>query len=675
LKNSADRISSRLSRSGALPISVIAAAWLFLALGAPGIPAQTFDASNVRDPTDLAATWLVRAGDDPAYARPDFDDSDWMKFDSTKDLRDLFPKSHPAIVWYRLHVKVAPTQTGLALKEWQISRAFEIYTNGALLMRLGRVKPLVEYTYGAPRLTPIPEQQIATGSLVIALRVHIPPSEWSQSRPGFDAENLTLGREHELWQDIWLTTIGAEAASAVNTLLFVGLGVLALALFFAQRRQKEYLWLALQSLLNGLMFIFNAGLGNHPRVWDLGKGLDRALIEVFGFLTYAAFLQLRLGWRTKTYLALATLLMIAGSIPGTVDPDLAFWAFSVPLYFVTDTVIPILLVLHFRRGNREAGILLVPSLLWSLSWYTVLASAFLTHIPTLADPVIRLSLALTYYKVGPFVFRLWDFNSVLYMLSFAIIIVVRTGRMSRQQTLLEGEVAAAREVQQVILPEQIESVPGFAVESVYQPAQQVGGDFFQVLPAGDGGLLVIVGDVAGKGLPAAMLVSVLVGSIRTAAENTHDPAALLCKLNDRLLGRTRGGFSTALAAYIAADGIVTIANAGHLSPYLDGREVELPGALPLGIDKGASYESTRFNLTPGSRLTFYSDGIVEAQNPRGELFGFDRAKAISTQRAAAIAEAAKQFGQSDDITVVTIERLATAKEHGLFTTARVLSPG
>jgi sigma-B regulation protein RsbU (phosphoserine phosphatase) len=102
--------------------------------------------------------------------------------------------------------------------------------------------------------------------------------------------------------------------------------------------------------------------------------------------------------------------------------------------------------------------------------------------------------------------------------------------------------------------------------------------------------------------------------------------------------------------------------------------VELPGALPLGILRGASYEVTQFCLEPVSRLTFYSDGVVEAQSPKGELFGFDRAKAISTQPAAAIAEAAKQFGQEDDITVVTIERLAAVEESTAMGTAPLLVP-
>jgi len=131
---------------------------------------------------------------------------------------------------------------------------------------------------------------------------------------------------------------------------------------------------------------------------------------------------------------------------------------------------------------------------------------------------------------------------------------------------------------------------------------------------------------------------------------------LLVGLNERLVGRSGGGFATAIAAHIAANGRVTLANAGHLSPYLDGKEIELPGALPLGVISGAAYETTEFYVAPGSRLTFYSDGVIEAQNQQGELFGFERAKAISTQPAAAIVEAAKKFGQEDDITVVAIYR-------------------
>jgi hypothetical protein len=250
----------------------------------------------------------------------------------------------------------------------------------------------------------------------------------------------------------------------------------------------------------------------------------------------------------------------------------------------------------------------------------------------------------------------------------------RYGRTRTEMVLLESEMAAARQVQQLILPAEGQSFPGYTVESVYQPARQVGGDFFQIFPAGKCGLFLVIGDVAGKGLPAAMLVSLLVGSIRATAEETHDPVLMLRRLHDRLFGRVGDGFSTALAARIDDDGLVTIANAGHLSPYLDGQEVELPGALPLGVAGGGQYEATTLQLCLGSRLTFYSDGVVEAQKPDGELFGFDRARTISTQPAGAIVEAAVRFGQSDDITVVTIERLPTGESPATVRNAPTHAP-
>jgi serine phosphatase RsbU (regulator of sigma subunit) len=278
------------------------------------------------------------------------------------------------------------------------------------------------------------------------------------------------------------------------------------------------------------------------------------------------------------------------------------------------------------------------------------------QIPALRAAALASESFVNSLHIGIFSISLNCLSNMGFSASLAIIMVLRSNRMSRQQAQLEGEMAAAREVQKVILPEQVESISGFTIESVYQPAQQVSGDFFQILPDSRGGLLLVVGDVAGKGLPAAMLVSVLVGAVRTAATYSQSPSEILAQLNDLLLGRTHGGFSTALAATITADGWVTIANAGHLSPYLDGREIQLPGALPLGILSEVSYETTQFHLPHGSRLTFYSDGVVEAQNPAGELFGFDRAKSISTQPAAEVVQAAKLFGQSDDITVVVIER-------------------
>ena len=189
------------------------------------------------------------------------------------------------------------------------------------------------------------------------------------------------------------------------------------------------------------------------------------------------------------------------------------------------------------------------------------------------------------------------------------------------------------------------------VEAVYLPATEVGGDFYQVLDSADGASIVLVGDVSGKGLKAAMLVSLAVGILRN--EKSNSPAEILSALNDGLAGRTGGGFVTCCCARFDADGTVTIANAGHPAPYCDGHEVEVEAGLPLGIAQGVAYSEL---VTRGESFTFVSDGVVEAENAQRELFGFDRTRDISTKSAQEIAQAAKAWRQNDDITVVTVRR-------------------
>ena len=624
----------------------------------------TFDCTHLHEATRLGTTWLVHPGDDPAYSRPDFDDRDWLNFNPNTDIKLLLTGDRPEVVWYRLHVKVSPSDTGLALLEHQISSAFEVYVNNEKLMEGGHVAPYEPYTFAARKLKRIPDSMIATGSLVIALRVHISRTEWGGGGPGYAAENLELGQQSPLQEHLTLGVLGNSAATWALQILGLGLGIVALALFSAQRQQIEYLWIFLQFFCSFCMFPISLVEATHdlPIYWELVRQTLNLVSFFFQILMFLAFLRTRLGWWGWSFCTVTAISMIVsavGQAQGTL-PLLSVILAQVPLLALIAGVLPVQLTIHWRRGNREAGILLIPILLSSISIYATLLLLVLSRIPGFTAVAVRWNTLINNLPIGPFVVNLQQLGILLYMASLAIIMVLRSTTMSRRQAQLESEVEAAREVQQVILPEQIESIPGFSIESVYQPAQQVGGDFFQILPASDGSLLLVLGDVAGKGLPAAMLVSVLVGAIRTAADYTDAPGEILAQLNERLIGRANGGFSTALAAHIASDGTVTIANAGHLSPYLDGQEIELPGALPLGIKGGAIYETAQFQLLLGSRLTFYSDGVIEAQNPQGELFGFERGEKLSTQPAAAIVEAAKQFGQSDDITVVAITRTAVA---------------
>jgi hypothetical protein len=663
----------RSNAPGACRLSVVVlrfvctSAFILLLLAATGAcaqkPAPVFDASNLSEPADLGAPWLIHTGDDLAYARPDFDDSHWTSFDPHRSLTVYFPKTQPEVVWYRLRVKVNPAQTGLALREWNISHAFEVYLNGERLLGNGQVAPFVSYTSSAIVLKRIPDRMVATGTLLIAIRAHISPVEWvSGQDPGYYANNLTIGQEHTLYEENWLGAIGQNALGWLDELTGMALGVVALVLYWAQRRQKEYLWIAAIGLLAlaqmpiQILSVFS----NIPTPWELE--IDFCWLFTPFVLTslYFAFVGQRIGWRWRAFLIFAGVtygysgmagLFVAASGPLQLAANL-------PFIVLLCVIIPVVLTVHFWRGHREAGILLIPVLLLSLYVYAKVVFGAMFQMPGGRDMALRGMNLIDRFPAGPFSLSLNGISSILSTLSLAIIMMLRSLKMSRRQAQIEGELAAAKQVQEVLLPEEMETVPGFTVETAYQPAQQVGGDFFQVLPAGNGGLLLVVGDVAGKGLPAAMLVSVLVGAIRATADHTHCPDEVLASLNERLLGRVSGSFATALAAYIAADGRVTLANAGHLSPYLDGREIDLPGALPLGILSHVQYALTQVYLAPGSRLTFYSDGVVEAQNQSRELLGFDRARELSTQPATEIVEAAKQFGQSDDITVVTIERAA-----------------
>src|ERR1700733_2926265 len=125
--------------------------------------AAFFDASNLSVPHDLDSTWLVHAGDDLAFARPEFDDSQWTAFDPHGSLSELYGKTRPPVVWYRMRIKVSPAQTGLALSEVNISRAFEIYVNGERLISSGSVSPYKPYTLNARLLKPVPDRMLASG--------------------------------------------------------------------------------------------------------------------------------------------------------------------------------------------------------------------------------------------------------------------------------------------------------------------------------------------------------------------------------------------------------------------------------------------------------------------------------------------------------------------------------
>ena len=270
----------------------------------------------------------------------------------------------------------------------------------------------------------------------------------------------------------------------------------------------------------------------------------------------------------------------------------------------------------------------------------------------------------------PTTFTVWDFNihlgTVSTMISLLLVTVMLSRRFlhsERKKEQWKLEIEQARSVQQVLIPDQLPRVAGLSIESEYRPAREVGGDFFQIIPVErDGSVLIVVGDVTGKGVQAGMLVALIVGAIRTEAHHDADPAQILQAINDQMCERKHAS-ATCVMLRIDTDGTVTLANAGHLAPYLNGSEMEMEGALPLGIIEGMEFPVQTFRLSEGDTLMLMSDGIAEAQDANGALFGFERVHEMMRAEvsAAELATAAQNFGQEDDILVLQIERRAETR--------------
>ncbi len=278
---------------------------------------------------------------------------------------------------------------------------------------------------------------------------------------------------------------------------------------------------------------------------------------------------------------------------------------------------------------------------------------------TLAD---KIGAAIFTFNGNPF--SLPTILRTLMFISIVYAVIHYTIESRRRQATLEQEFQNARELQQVLVPEHLAPLAGFSLTSAYLPAQEVGGDFFQIIPLESGSTLVVLGDVSGKGLKAAMAVSMIVGAVRTLAEATTSPAEILAGINRRLVGRLQGGFATAIALRLDSNGDCTLASAGHPAPFVNDRELSFPGALPLGVGPTATFEETRLQLGERDQLALYTDGLLEARSQSGELYSFDRLKTLFSSRPTAdqAAQAAVNFGQDDDITVLTLTRLRSGEE-------------
>ena len=635
---------------------------LLLAVGTCGvlsaqIPAATTDSPEIpiidrphaqEWASDINTGWRVRDGDDPAWARADFDDSNW----SAVELDDL-GSARPGSRWYRLRVRLHENHPDLALLIQGGEGTYVVYANGSEIPG-----PRIRSSFAVKR--PIERSvmidNVPGADLVLAFRTYAPPSYAGWRYPLFMSASLGTPEAIEN-QRLALegSRLNLALPSIAIDLLLILAGAGVFALYASQPKHAEYLWLGfylfLLGIANLLWFCQQAGLVPISANFLVADPLLYAVtISQIHFTFSFGGRRLGLWWRLYQALLIVPLVLIGLAWTGH---------FSSAVYILIEAIIlipvavfmPILLSIWYWHGNREAGWLILPSLLpaATLSLYDVgTVSIFYGwhSLDFLDNPI----------QFGPVPVQPVDLGNLLFLFAIAVVIFFRFSRVSRERARATAELSAAREIQQRLVPASLPSLAGYQIEAAYFPAQEVGGDFYQILPQQDGALLIVVGDVSGKSLKAAMTGALAIGAIRTLAVENLCPAIFLERLNQQIFEANNGGFITCLCARLEPTGNIAIANAGHLSPYRGGAEVVLESGLPLGIVSGVEYGETCCTLAPGDTLTLLSDGVVEARNGSGQLLGFDATRDISTQSAAAIASAAQAFGQEDDITVLTIAR-------------------
>jgi hypothetical protein len=550
-----------------------------------------------------------------------------------------------------------------------VDDVYQAFADGDLLGSFGGFasKRPVSY-YSQPKMFLLPQTLSATqpnGTLVIAFRIWMEPNSLvSQPDAGGFHTAPVLGEAGAVtagYQLRWLELVRAYVFRVLEGVLYGILAIVVFSLILFDRDDPVYRWISGVFLIlcfNNVM----VGVGSWTQ-W-VSYLVPQVTQDVFftplafgGWVMvwWVWFHRRNPAWFPKALAGLVLLLMISNAL----GEDLFFTVVPHPVaatFHVVSLVVRLafllLMILIVISSTRRQG----------LEGFLVLPAVVLLGISRFSSELGVLHIRLNWFPFGVQM-GLSNIANMLLVLAVGALLLRRLTISVRDQRRMALDVKQAQEVQQVILPQARTIYPGLAIESEYRPAREVGGDFFQIIPHPmDGSLTIVAGDVTGKGLKAGMLVALLVGAIRSTVELNSDPGFVVKALNRRLMGRGDAQ-ATCLAMRIDFDGRVTLANAGHLPPYLNGQPIEVEGSLPLGVLPEADVSILRFQLVEGDRMALLSDGIAEAIDPSGQLFGFDRVHELLQTRLSAteLANAAQSFGQEDDISVIYVTRLASMK--------------
>ena len=634
----------------------------------------------------LDGDWQFHLGDDPAWASPTLDDTGWEQIKVDKPWGEQTHFGYTGYAWYRRHVNFVPVpgvQPDLALLLPPIDDAYEVYWNGNLIGHQGKLPP---HPYYYHRLRPESIALGQPGSGVLAFRVWKAPYFSADSgkagglnRPPLagpsDAITAYKGSLNYRW-------VKGRLFGFAIQIIYGFIAFLGFVSWLRDRSRRVLFWMSAWACALLLNAFFNSL--RLPITWGLSNSIQQPLLSVADIAIWYLLLYLLELDRNPALRRCTRILAYISIFCGLADGLLILFDWSGPhvtIFQIADALLTIptmlietypLVLIGFAIGKRLDTARWLMAILGALTQLTLGFQNFTSQGQRFTHWTISQKSSMPLFTLfgGSFDINTLEFTFLLISIIYAV--YRYSVAQSERQGALEQEFKSAQELQQVLIPETLPSLEGYAVTSAYRPAQQVGGDFFQLIAQPDGSALLVLGDVSGKGLKAAMTVSLIVGTIRTVADTVDDPAEILSILNRRLHGRLKDGFVTCVALHLTAEGDAVLANAGHPAPFLNREELNLPGALPLGLDLESAYEKVRFHLAIGDRLTLYTDGLLEARNAARDLFSFERLRAlIATQPDAKQAtDAAVAFGQDDDITVLTLTRLAP----GVASTTSLLAP-
>ena len=532
-------------------------------------PQVFFDATNLGSPMVLDKGWRVGITANQEAAAPDFDDTTWALRDARDSIADVpdedrppgppkdgkggpddgppdFPKDHKRpFAWFRMHIRLAQGHGPVSmLIELPVSHQasmdpgttgtgqdVDVYSNGRL------VPP--EGPHGDDAIHYLPISRIynldipsSETSLTLVVRTLNIPFGFGAYTHFFATRTLRLGNPEDLSRSLELWSIRnlfERLPRVINAVLLVFLSIFLFVLYFTQKGHVEYLWLAFHELIQApIGFIDLAGSSaNLDQLWYVALIFQLVLISAYLYFEFLnSFLSLRrrwyillLRWSSPIIVGVGPSLLMVGH-ESFVGVLLVVFVLGSVIWLATWFLFCLITLTNAAvRRNFEAGLLLIPLIL---------------SIVGIAEPMLtggmtdwsghRYHSPLT-IQAGPVPIRFASIADFTGLLAIVIIIFVRFLRIHRDRERASSELAAARNVQELMIPQEKAATPGFEIDSVYNPATEVGGDFYHIDPTADGGLLVVIGDVAGKGLKAAMNVSMLMGALRriTGTKSGEDP--------------------------------------------------------------------------------------------------------------------------------------------------------